>query len=74
LVHRPPRRLRDRLGEEPALAGHFPEWLVNLVLAHGRAHLGAEAVAVGDALAEVAPDMRAFFDGDSLATSRVTET
>jgi len=52
------------LGEEPELAGQLPDWLVNLVLDLGRAGLGAEAARVGDALAQLDPDRRAFFDAD----------
>jgi len=52
------------LGVEPLLAGMLPDWLVGLVLDLGRAGLGAEAVMVGDALARVDPDLRAFLDGD----------
>src|SRR5439155_12385592 len=62
-----PGRARDlaiALGEEPEMADLLPEWLVNLVLDLGRAGLGAEAVMVGDALARVDPDRRAFYDGD----------
>jgi hypothetical protein len=52
------------LGEEPDLAGFLPDWLVNLVADLGRAGLGAEAVAVGDALATVDPGLRSMLDGD----------
>jgi hypothetical protein len=52
------------LGEEPDLAGFLPDWLVNLVLDLGRAGLGAEAAAVGDALATVDPELRSMLDGD----------
>jgi len=62
-----PGRRRDfsvALGEEPEMAGRLPDWLINLVLDLGRAGLGAEAGAVGDALARVDPDMQAMLDGD----------
>jgi len=49
---------------DPDLAGQLPDWLVNLVLDLGRAGLGAEAARVGDALTQVDPDSRAFFDAD----------
>lgn len=52
------------LGEEPDLAGLLPDWLVNLVADLGRAGLGTEAVAVGDALATVDPGLRSMLDGD----------
>jgi hypothetical protein len=52
------------LGEEPDLAGLLPDWLVNLVLDLGRAGLGAEAAAVGDALATIDPELRSMLDGD----------
>jgi len=52
------------LGEEPDLAGFLPDWLVNLVLDLGRAGLGAEAAAVGDALATIDPELRSTLDGD----------
>jgi tetratricopeptide (TPR) repeat protein len=59
-----PDELAIALGQEPDLAGQLPDWLVNLVADLGRAGLGAEAVRVGDALARVDPDSRAFYDGD----------
>ncbi len=59
-----PRDLALALGEEPELAGPLPEWLANLVLDLGRAGLGVEAVAVGDALARVDPEREAFFEAD----------
>jgi hypothetical protein len=62
-----PARLRDftiALGEEPELAGVLPEWMVTLILNLGRAGLGAEATVLGDALAEVDPERRAFYDSD----------
>ena len=52
------------LGEEPDLAGSLPDWLVNLVLDLGHAGLGAEAAAVGEALAAVEPGLRSVLDGD----------
>jgi tetratricopeptide (TPR) repeat protein len=52
------------LGEEPNLAGFLPDWLVNLVLDLGRAGLGTEAAAVGDALATIDPGLRSTLDGD----------
>ena len=52
------------LGKEPDLAGLLPDWLVNLVVDLGRAGLGAEAAAVGDALATVDPRLRSLLDGD----------
>ncbi len=52
------------LGEEPNLAGFLPDWLVNLVLDLGRAGLGTEAKAVGDALATIDPGLRSTLDGD----------
>jgi hypothetical protein len=52
------------LGEEPALAGQLPDWLVSLVLDCGRAGLGAEAVMVGDALVQIDPGLQPFVDGD----------
>jgi hypothetical protein len=58
-----PDELAVALGYEPDLAGHLPDWLVNLVADLGRAGLGAEAVRVGDALARVDPESRAFYDG-----------
>jgi hypothetical protein len=51
------------LGEEPDLAGFLPDWLVNLVADLGRAGLGAEAVAIGDALDTVDPGLRSMLDG-----------
>jgi hypothetical protein len=60
------------LGEDPGKAGQLPAWLVSLVMDLGRAGLGAEAAAVSDALGRVAPDLRAFLDGDlavALATA-----
>jgi hypothetical protein len=59
-----PDELAIALGQDPDLAGQLPEWLVNLVLDLGRAGLGAEAARVGDALAQVDPGQRAFFDAD----------
>jgi hypothetical protein len=59
------RELAIALGEEPELAGLLPDWLVTLVLDLGRAGLGAEAAMVGDALAQVDPDRRALYDGDT---------
>ncbi len=59
-----PDQLAIALGQESEPAGQLPDWLVNLVLDLGRAGLGAEAVMVGDALAQVDPDSRAFYDGD----------
>lgn len=52
------------LGEEPDLAGLLPDWVVNLVLDLGRAGLGAEAAAVGGALARVDPNLHSMLDGD----------
>jgi hypothetical protein len=52
------------LGEEPDGAGLLPDWLVNLVLDLGRAGLGAEAAAVGDALAGVDQDLCGMLDAD----------
>jgi hypothetical protein len=52
------------LGEASDRAGLLPDWLVNLVLDLGRAGLGAEAVAVGEALARVDPTLRSMLDGD----------
>ena len=52
------------LGEEPDPADFLPDWLVSLVADLGRARLGAEAVAVGDALATVDPSLRSMLDGD----------
>ena len=79
-----PAELAVALGEEPEQGGRLPDWLINLVLNLGRAGLGAEAAEVGDALARVAPDQRAIFDGDvavalaeaghrTQATARITE-
>ncbi len=62
-----PRRAHDfavALGEESDRAGLLPDWLVNLVLDLGRAGLGAEAAAVGEALARVDPTLRSMLDGD----------
>jgi len=59
-----PDELAIALGQDPDLAAQLPDWLVNLVLDLGRAGLGAEAARVGDALAQVDPDRRAFFDAD----------
>ncbi|HEY6795151.1 MAG TPA: hypothetical protein VI248_10770 [Kineosporiaceae bacterium] len=53
------------LGAEPELAGQLPDWLLNLVPDLGRAGLGAQAVAVADALARVDPDLQAMLDGDA---------
>src|SRR6266545_2411644 len=64
---RRPRRAHDfavALGEESDRAGLLPDWLVNLVLDLGRAGLGAEAAAVGEALARVDPTLRSMLDGD----------
>jgi hypothetical protein len=47
------------LGAEPELAGQLPDWLLNLVLDLGREGLGAQAVAVADALTRVDPDLQA---------------
>jgi hypothetical protein len=58
-----PDELATALGEEPDLPGLLPDWLVNLVADLGRAGLAAEAALVGDALARVDPDSRAFYDG-----------
>jgi hypothetical protein len=52
------------LGEEPEAVGRLPDWLVNLVIDLGRGGLGAEAAAVGDALARVDPDRSAMFAAD----------
>jgi tetratricopeptide (TPR) repeat protein len=52
------------LGAEPELAGQLPDWLLNLVLDLGRAGLGAQAVAVADALTRVDPDLQAILDAD----------
>jgi hypothetical protein len=66
-----PRDFAVALGEEPEFAGLLPDWLVNLVLDLGRAGLGAEAAAVGDALARVDPELRSMLDGDvALALAR----
>lgn len=51
------------LGEDPD-SGFFPDWLVNLVLDLGRAELGADAVAVGEALGRVDPDMQSVFESE----------
>ncbi len=62
-----PGRVSDfaiALGEEPDLAGFLPDWLVNLVVDLGRAGLGTEAAAVGDALATVDPELQSMLDGD----------
>lgn len=62
-----PGRVRDftvALGEQPDWAGMMPDWLVTLILDLGRAGLGAQAEKVGDALAEVDPDQRAFYHAD----------
>lgn len=48
-----------------AAAAQLPDWLVNLPLDLGRARLGAEAVAVGDALARVDPDSAATYQADT---------
>jgi hypothetical protein len=52
------------LGEEPALAGQLPDWLINLVADLGRAGLPAEAETVSEALARVDPDLQSLLDGD----------
>jgi hypothetical protein len=52
------------LGEEPEAVGRLPDWLVNLIIDLGRGGLGAEAAAVGDALARVDPDRSAMFAAD----------
>lgn len=52
------------LGEEPDLVALLPDWLANLVLDLGRVGLGAEAAAVGEALATVDPELRSLLDGD----------
>lgn len=52
------------LGEQPDRADLLPDWLINLVLDLGRAGLGAEAVAVREALASVDPTLRSMLDGD----------
>jgi hypothetical protein len=64
------------LGAEPELAGQLPDWLLNLVLDLGRAGLGAQAVAVADALTRVDPDLQAMLDGDvavALAQAGLTD-
>ncbi len=53
------------LGQEPGSVAQFPDWLASLVLDLGRAGLGAEAALVSQALAQVDPDRRAYFDGDT---------
>jgi hypothetical protein len=71
-----PDDLAVALGEEPDVAGQLPDWLVNLVADLGRAGLGTEAARVGDALARVDPDSRAFYDGSvavALAESGLAE-
>lgn len=57
------------LGQDPDLAGHLPDWLVNLILDLGRAGLGAEAARVGDALAQVDPESGAIYDADVAVAS-----
>jgi len=64
------------LGAEPELAGQLPDWLLNLVLDLGRAGLGAQAVAVADALTRVDPDLQAMLDADvavALAQSELSD-
>lgn len=60
-----PRDLSLALGTEPEAAGQLPDWLVTLVLDLGSVGLGAEAAAVGDALARVDPDNSAFYAADA---------
>jgi len=52
------------LGQEPALAGQWPDWLANLILDLGAAGLGSSAERVGDALAKVDPGRQALVDAD----------
>jgi hypothetical protein len=52
------------LGQEPELAGLWPEWLENLVLNLGAAGMGVAAERVGDALGKVHPGGQASFDAD----------
>lgn len=59
-----PQDLAIALGEEPAMAVLLPDWLMNLVFHLGRAGLGAEAIAVAEALSRVDPENAAMFDGD----------
>ena len=52
------------LGADPDLAALLPDWVINLVLDLGRAGLGAEAVAVADALTGVDAALQSMLDGD----------
>jgi len=52
------------LGVEPESTGQLPDWLMTLVLDLGRSGLGAEATRVGEALAQVDPELRGMLDGD----------
>ena len=52
------------LGQEPELAGLWPEWLANLILDLGAAGNGVAAERVGDALGKVDPAGQASFDAD----------
>lgn len=57
------RDLSLALGEESWAADLLPDWLVSLPLDLGRAGLGDEAAAVGDALIRVDPDGAATYEG-----------
>jgi len=52
------------LGQEPELAGLWPEWLANLILDLGAADMGVAAERVGEALGKVDPGRQASFDAD----------
>jgi len=52
------------LGQEPELAGLWPEWLANLIPDLGAAGMGVAAERVGDALGNVDPAGQASFDAD----------
>ena len=52
------------LGQEPELAGQWPDWLANLILDLGAAGLGSSARQVGDALGRVDPRNQASLDAD----------